>query len=286
MRLGVSATSKVFREHGHVTQNGKYWDKATTSDFDDITDITVVTFASSAAGLGGVGPIFSIMQDDTNDKGFYQYLRALAPQVIGFGVADGSGAVTTMLHTAGSVTYPYTLFGRFGGATGFDDMPILICMVTMFDASATNDSKMWTICSQGNSYMETNVNVANLGTMGTNGAITVGYSDQPLLSALDGINIHKVSVWDSALSMSDLSKLTRRSVTEAESGDFDGNFGIASKHSSYLKLGVAAGNPTWEWNFLDLWQNDAVTNTIPEDIDGVHNLTGTGTPHLGTVIHI
>ena len=294
MRLGLSATSPIKRRNGFYLEDSKYYYKATTTDFDDMTAVTVLAFASVCSGnTDPYGDLFGINQDATNDLGFRLYARGSQITLSLFATADGSGSMNTssinMDANASSGDGVDTIYGRFGGhevgSTGhkFQSTSYTTALVGIFDASATNDTKVLSVNSQGTAFEESNSNVANLGTMGTNGKIHAGYGGFGIANN-PGQILHKICVWDSALSASDISKLTGRTVTFADSLDFDGNFSDVNRFKrNYSKIGVST--PTYEWDFSSGWENTGLIGNIVDEEGSVHNLTASGNPKRRTFIN-
>ena len=278
MRLGLSAKSPITRRNGFYLEDSKYYAKATTTDFDDMTAITVLAFASVCCGnTDPYGALFGINQDRL-------YARGMSIALSLFATSDGSGDLNissiNFEANASSGDGNDTIYGRFGGLDSashkFQSTSYTTAVVGIFDASATNDTKVLSINSQGTAFEESNSNVANLGTMGTNGEIRAGYGGFGIANN-PGHVLHKICIWDSALSASDISKLTGRTVTFADSLDFDGSFSDVNRFKrNYSKIGVSA--PTWEWDFSSLWEKDGLIAGITEEEGTGHNLLPSGSP--------
>tara|TARA_R110002020_G_scaffold83191_2_gene206104 strand:- start:12 stop:914 length:903 start_codon:yes stop_codon:yes gene_type:complete len=296
MRLGISPNIKVPRRNGFFQADGKYYSKATTSDFDDITDLTIVMFLSgvrTGATLEPMGDVFGIYQDTTNDLGFRTYVRGGTIALSMMGTADGSGGMTLIMNDDSNIPdgddAEDIIYGRFSGIGGLpgdtesyhshQSGTINMCLVGQFQASATNDTKVLSINSQGIAYHEGNAGVANLGTMGTSGEIRAGHNAFASIQA--GNVIHKVAIWDSALTEANISNLVGRTVTFADSIVTDGNFRDTTRWArNYSKVSVT--DPTWEWDFSALWEKNAYLGNIVDQEGSAHTLVATGSPSIGT----
>lgn len=255
--MGLGLTSKNIscrNMSGFITDSVKKFTRTSDSDFDDMTTVTVIAYLNvfNITGVAKYANPLHLFYDAADDVGFTIFTHiANTGAATNAYMADGSGTANSVSSAGGSTT----AFEWAGNSLHSQRGTPLIAMIARFAVDETNEQMAATIHSGGISVTKGNNDAANLGTIGTNGEITISNG---LITCGDTGSILKVSLWKSALSDANILKLVGLTGSSIDDDNgFQSNFHMATRFTSYSDLGVT--QPHHEWDFTNAALGSAIT---------------------------
>ena len=259
-----------FDMKGFFLDAGVYWNHdigASSTSLDDLENLTVIIncsfVAASPVHSGYNFPVLlHAIGDLTNDTGFQISPDNISKHSASYAsgninnkvlLSDGSGAGTNLQTGANSVCrFGYNRAGDVKKAEGCPSF----AYVARFKSGATNEQQSVIISNHSIAYAEGNNDVANLGQISDNTNIQIGNNNNfggfNSTSYTQGtIIMHKIAVWNTALSDADIMELTgfnHTSIANTVKADLDGFYHDAARFRNYSDLGVDTPEHLWDFS--------------------------------------
>lgn len=304
--LGLKVTNSdrtAFEMKGYFLDTATYWthDLASSStSLDSLANVTVLincSYAAVSAVSSGynVPVLLHAVADQTNDTGFQispDNLSKHSPSFaagktnMSFTMADGSGAGTTLSTSAEKIArWGYDRDGDLKKAEGCPHF----CYVVRFKSGATNEMQSMIISNNAIQYTEGNNDIANLGEISNKTNVQIGNNNNQggyntTVFTQGTIVMHKLAIWNTALSDADIMKLTgfnHTSVATTARADLDGYYHDAVRFKNYSDLSVDAPEHLWDFSKKTPTSYSGGTTSDTGDTGGL-TMTAVGTPVISS----